>query len=73
VKDLIRQVNVTTPWMEGGFMSLDDKRWVQISTQLNTFTAPNIFLSLPHLPGTTLLMVIRPNLLERMLTPISEG
>ena len=53
MKNLVTKTNVTTYWMEGGFANLDDRSWVSISTTQSVFSAPNIFISLPSIPGET--------------------
>ena len=50
--DLISRNYLTAPWLEGGVMTLNDFEWTTITTSLGGFTTPNVFISLPKLPGT---------------------
>ena len=49
--DLISRNYLTEPWLEGGVMTLNDMEWTTITGTVGGFTDPNIFISLPKLPG----------------------
>ena len=49
--DLISRNYLTTQWMEGGVMTLTDNHWTAVTTSQGGFTEPNVFISLPKLPG----------------------
>jgi len=51
VLNLVTRNYITEPWLEGGVMTLNDLEWTTVTGAVGGFVDPNIFISLPKLPG----------------------
>ena len=45
--DMINDSFVENPWIEVGYIDLDDQNWVEVSTNSSTFEDAVVFISLP--------------------------